>query len=56
MKKNNFKNEAKSNAERMLFALPKSCNCHTCKETKNYVKSEIGESDFLTICKQAGLL
>jgi len=55
MKKNNFNYEAKSNAERMLFVLPKSCNCNTCKETKNYVKNEIGESNYVVICKQVGL-
>ncbi len=55
MKKNNLNNEAKINAERMLFVLPKSCDCNTCKETKNYVKNEIGESEFLAICKQVGL-
>ena len=55
MKNNNFNNESKSNAERMLFVLPKSCNCNTCTETKNYVRNEKGESNFIAICKQVGL-
>jgi len=55
MKENNFNNEPKSNAERMLFVLPKSCSCNTCTETKNYVKNEIGESSYRSLCKQAGL-
>jgi len=55
MKNNNFNNQAQPNAERMLFVLPKSCNCNTCVETKKYVKNEIGESNYLAICKQVGL-
>jgi len=55
MKNNNFNNEPKSNAERMLFLLPKSCNCHTCVETKSYIKNEIGEAKFINIAKQVGI-
>ena len=55
MKNNNFKNELKSDAERMLFLLPKSCNCHTCVETKSYIKNELGETKFFSIAKKVGI-
>ena len=55
MKNNNFNNELKSNAERMLFLLPKSCNCHTCVETKSYIKNELGETKFFSIAKKVGI-
>lgn len=55
MKKNNFKTDLKLNAEKMLFLLPKSCNCSTCNATKDYVKNAIGESEFVSMCKQAGV-
>ena len=55
MKKNNLNEEPKSSVERMLFLLPKSCNCHTCVETKSYIKNELGETKFFSIAKKVGI-
>ena len=46
----------KANLEKLLFVLPKSCNCHTCIETKNLIKNEIGETRFLALSKEIGLI
>ena len=55
MKKNNLSNNSQSSIEKMLFLLPKSCSCHTCVETKSYIRNEMGETRFVTAAKQAGI-
>jgi len=55
MKKNNSFNDSRSSIEKMLFLLPKSCNCHTCIETKSYIRNEMGETRFVTAAKEAGI-
>ena len=55
MKKNSFKIKANSSVERMLFLLPKSCDCNTCQVTKNFIKKELGEAEFFSVSKQIGL-
>lgn len=35
----------------ILKALPKQCSCTACSATKNEIKSQIGEKEYLKICR-----
>ncbi len=40
----------------ILKALPKQCCCTACMATKNEIKSQIGEKEYLKVCKSINML
>lgn len=55
MSNNNLSN-GKSKMQEILFLLPKSCMCTACNDTKNLIRKELGESKFLKLSREAGLV
>ena len=53
---NNNLNNVKSSMKEILFLLPKSCMCTACKDTKTLIRKELGESIFLKLSREAGLV
>ena len=35
----------------ILKILPKQCYCSACSETKNNIKAQLGEAEYLKVCK-----
>lgn len=50
MKTGNFAN----NIEKMLFVMPKNCNCPICQASKEKARNELGEKRFKRLTKQLG--
>jgi hypothetical protein len=40
----------------ILFSLPKKCGCAVCIETKENIKSKMGEKNFAKVCKSLGII
>lgn len=43
-----------NNIEKMLFVMPKNCNCPICKETKEKAKKDLGIAKYEKITRELG--
>ena len=55
-KRDNQNNQSTNKLEAMLFSLPKNCGCNTCRDTKSYIKEELGDSKYKTFCREVGIV
>ena len=44
-----------NNTEKMLFIMPKNCNCPICQATKQKAQEEMGSSKYKKLAKQLGI-
>lgn len=52
MKTMNF--NPSNNIEKMLFVMPKNCNCPICKATKEKARNELGAVQYKKLTKKLG--
>lgn len=56
MKTNNTTFSPANKIEVLLTTIPKRCNCNMCQEMKSVAKKELGENEYIKLCKTIGLV